>query len=124
MARPPRSSRATNVAEWILPLATGVGLSILAWRTGGSILPLGSGELAAAFLLGALLRSAPVKVGVLLVLPAAVPLLLSEPAGSKRNYLLSLAILVVVALLNVAALEAGGVTVDELRGLRVSKGRQ
>ena len=77
--RPPTSDRSTGPPRW----STGVGLTVLAAALGNYLVPVGTGELVAAVVLGAILRRRPFLTGLLLVVaPGAV--LVADAVGQPR----------------------------------------
>ncbi|HEX7276022.1 MAG TPA: hypothetical protein VF244_01480 [Acidimicrobiales bacterium] len=84
--------------EWIAPLAVGVGLTLVAAALGNYLLPLGTGELVAAVVLGALLPRRPFRTGALLVVAPAV-VLVADAAGRSPGRVVGALVIAAVAAL-------------------------
>lgn len=104
-ARDDRRPEITPAVAWAAPLVGGVALAVAAAQLDNPLIPVGTAEVLTAFVLGAILRSAPFRIGALLVLPAAAYVLLAR-ADDLSGWLSTFVLFVVFALFN--GLSAGG----------------
>lgn len=110
-------------ADWAVPLAAGTALTAVAAEAGNPIVPVGTAEVAAALLLGALLRSAPFRIGLLLVVPPVVYLVVAKPE-SWRSPLLTLAVFAAFALFDGLAAGAGAMWANDVGEWRRNRARR
>lgn len=72
-----------GLIRWIGPLLAGIAFTVVAAALGNPLIPIGTAEVLTAFLLGALMRSAPFRIGILLVIPTATYLLLRSDSWAS-----------------------------------------
>ncbi len=96
MARCRITTDDTRPLDWVAPLATGAGLTLLAAALGNYLILVGTGELVAAVVLGAVLRRRPFRIELLLVVAPGV-VLLADAAGRSATRVVGTLLFLAVA---------------------------
>lgn len=108
--------------HWLVPLLAGIAATAAAARLDNPLIPIGSAEVFLAFGLGALLRSAPFRIGVLLVFPAMAYMLIVH-SRSWHGVVGTVLFSTLFALFNGLFACAGAQWATEIRLRRRDRGR-